>query len=752
MRVPLGQYIIKLKLFTNNSLWKSQNQNIQNIQIIAPISLYLPIMKTQEFYIDFISNALGISKQQVKAALNLFEEGATIPFVARYRKEVTNNLDEVQLSDIQKWNKKLIEIEARKETILASIEEQGKLTPELRKKIEQSYDLNEIEDLYLPYKRRRKTRGDIAKEKGLEPFAKIIYDQKETKIFVIAEKFLSDQVQSIQDAFDGAKDIIAEWVSEDDQLRESLRSTFRKSAIITSKVVKAKAEEATLYKDYFEFNEPINKCPSHRYLAMMRGEKEGFLRVIVDIEMEPAIFNIEKKHIQSNGESASIISEAILDSYKRLIIPSVENQIRTEYKEKADAEAIAVFVENLRQLLLAAPLGQKNVLAIDPGFRTGCKVVCIDAKGDLVHNTNIYPHEPQRQVQQAKDLIKDLVYEYQIDAIAIGNGTASRETKSVVDAIGLDKKINVFVVSENGASIYSASDLAREEFPDKDVTVRGAISIGRRLMDPLAELVKIDPKSIGVGQYQHDVDQSMLKDSLDSTVMSCVNSVGVNLNTASKHLLNYVSGLGPTMAQNIVNFRTENGPFTSRQQLLKVPRLGAKSFEQAAGFLRIREADNLLDNTGVHPESYSIVNTMSKDLGVTIDKLIEDKELRKSIKLANYTTDKIGLPTLQDIMKELEKPGLDPRGEAKVFSFAEGISKMEDLREGMVLPGIVTNMTNFGAFVDIGIKGDAMLHISQITRKFIKSPSEVLKLQQAVNVKILIIDKERKRVNLTMLF
>jgi protein Tex len=752
MRAPLGQYIIKLKLFTNNSLWKSQNQNIQNIQIIAPISLYLPIMKTQEFYIDFISNALGISKQQVKAALNLFEEGATIPFVARYRKEVTNNLDEVQLSDIQKWNKKLIEIEARKETILASIEEQGKLTPELRKKIEQSYDLNEIEDLYLPYKRRRKTRGDIAKEKGLEPFAKIIYDQKETKIFALAEKFLSDQVQSTQDAFDGAKDIIAEWVSEDDQLRESLRSTFRKSAIITSKVVKAKAEEATLYKDYFEFNEPINKCPSHRYLAMMRGEKEGFLRVIVDIEMEPAIFNIEKKHIQSNGESASIISEAILDSYKRLIIPSVENQIRTEYKEKADAEAIAVFVENLRQLLLAAPLGQKNVLAIDPGFRTGCKVVCIDAKGDLVHNTNIYPHEPQRQVQQAKDLIKDLVYEYQIDAIAIGNGTASRETKSVVDAIGLDKKINVFVVSENGASIYSASDLAREEFPDKDVTVRGAISIGRRLMDPLAELVKIDPKSIGVGQYQHDVDQSMLKDSLDSTVMSCVNSVGVNLNTASKHLLNYVSGLGPTMAQNIVNFRTENGPFTSRQQLLKVPRLGAKSFEQAAGFLRIREADNLLDNTGVHPESYSIVNTMSKDLGVTIDKLIEDKELRKSIKLANYTTEKIGLPTLQDIMKELEKPGLDPRGEAKVFSFAEGISKMEDLREGMVLPGIVTNMTNFGAFVDIGIKGDAMLHISQITRKFIKSPSEVLKLQQAVNVKILIIDTERKRVNLTMLF
>lgn len=653
---------------------------------------------------------------------------------------------------LQKWNKKLIEIEARKETILASIEEQGKLSPELRSKIENSYDLNEIEDLYLPYKKRRKTKADLAKEKGLEPLAKTIFEQKTNNIYTLAEKYLNDQVLSLDDAIQGAKDIIAEWISEDESIREYLREKFRKTSIITSKVVKSKAEEASLYKDYFEFNESLSKCPSHRYLAMMRGEKEGFLRVIVDIEMEVAIDYISRKYIFSKGESASLMSESIEDSYKRLIVPSVENQIRTEYKEKADKDAIAVFTENLRQLLLASPLGQKNILAIDPGFRTGCKVVCIDDKGDLAHNSTIYPHEPQSQLFQAKETIKNLVYQYHIDAIAIGNGTASRETKEMVDAIKFDKKVNVFVVSENGASIYSASDVAREEFPDKDVTVRGAISIGRRLMDPLAELVKIDAKSIGVGQYQHDVDQSMLKESLDSTVISCVNSVGVNLNTASKHLLAYVSGLGPTMSSNIITFRSENGPFTSRQQLLKVPRLGAKAYEQCAGFLRIREAENPLDNTGVHPESYGVVNKMAKDLGVTIEKLIEDKELKKNIKLTDYINEKIGLPTLQDIMKELEKPGLDPRGEAKAFSFADGIKTLDDLREGMVLPGIVTNLTNFGAFVDIGIKGDAMLHISQISRKFIKSPSEVLKLQQIVNAKILNIDSERKRVNLTLLF
>ncbi len=709
-------------------------------------------MESQDFYIDFISNSLGISKQQIKAALTLFADGATIPFVARYRKEATNNLDEVQLDNIQKLNKKLNDLDTRKETILASIEEQGKLTPELRKKIEDSYDSNEIEDLYLPYKKRRKTKADVAKELGLEPLAKTIYEQREKNIYTIAEKYLTDQVTSLDAALQGAKDIIAEWVSEDENLREYLRVQFRKSAIITSKVVKTKQAEATLYKDYFEFNEVLHKSPSHRYLAMMRGENEGLLRVIVDIDQEQAINYICNKHITSNGESASLIGEAVEDSYKRLIVPSIENQIRNEYKEKADLEAIKVFTENARQLLLAPPLGQQNVLGIDPGFRTGCKVVVIDAKGDLLHNTTIFPHEPQNQTNAAKDILKGLAYQYNVHAIAIGNGTASRETKSVVDAIKFDTKVNVFVVSENGASIYSASEVAREEFPNHDVTVRGAISISRRLMDPLAELVKIDPKSIGVGQYQHDVDQTLLKESLDTTVVSCVNSVGVNLNTASKHLLNYISGLGPTMSQNIVNFRTENGPFTSRQQLLKVPRLGAKAFEQCAGFLRIKEANNPLDNTGVHPESYIIVNKMANDLGVSIDKLIDDKELRRKIKLTNYISDKTGLPTLQDIMKELEKQGLDPRGEAKVFSFAEGVRTMDDLREGMTLPGIVTNMTNFGAFVDIGIKGDAMLHISQITRKFIKSPSEVLKLQQAVEVKILSIDTERKRVNLTMLF
>jgi protein Tex len=709
-------------------------------------------MKTQEFYIDFISNALGIRQTQVKSALNLMSEGATIPFIARYRKEATNNLDEVQLADIQKWNKKLIDIESRKESILASIEEQGKLTPELRKKIEESYDANEIEDLYLPYKKRRKTKADMAKEKGLEPLAKTIYEQNNVKIYSLAETFINDQVTTADEAIQGAKDIIAEWVSEDENLREYLRVQFRKHAIVTSKVVKAKQAEASLYKDYFEFDEPLHKCPSHRYLAMMRGENEGFLRVIVDIDQGNALHYINEKHIHSNGEAARLVEEAIEDSYKRLIVPSIENQIRSEYKEKADADAIKVFTENARQLLLAPPLGQQHVLAIDPGFRTGCKVVCLDAKGDLVHNTTIYPHEPQCQVAQAKDILRGLAYQYNVNAIAIGNGTASRETKELVDATPFDNKINVFVVSENGASIYSASDVAREEFPDKDVTVRGAISIGRRLMDPLAELVKIDPKSIGVGQYQHDVDQTMLKESLDNTVVSCVNSVGVNLNTASKHLLTYVSGLGPTMSQNIVNFRSENGPFTSRQQLLKVPRLGAKAYEQCAGFLRIREAENPLDNTGVHPESYDVVNSMAKNLSVTIDNLISDKEIRRKIKLQDYTNDKIGMPTLLDIMKELEKPGLDPRGEAKVFSFAEGIKTLEDIREGMVLPGIVTNMTNFGAFVDIGIKGDALLHISQITRKFIKSPSEVLKLQQVVNVKVLTIEEERKRVNLTMLF
>jgi protein Tex len=709
-------------------------------------------MKNLELYIELISNELNISKNQIDKTLKLLSEGSTIPFISRYRKEITGNLDEVQVDGISKLSKKLEDIDNRKETILKAIEEQGKLTDELRHRIEQSYDLNELEDLYLPYKKRRKTRADIAKEKGLEPLATIIFEQKDINISKIAEGYINDQVLSGQEAIQGAKDIIAEIINENESAREYLRNKFRKSAIISSKVLKGKEEEAKqTYKDYIEFGEDLSKCPSHRYLAMMRGEKEGFLRVIIDIDQTEAVQFLSTLFVTNSNECSDIVHQALEDSYKRLMVVSLENQIRTEYKAKADKEAITVFSDNARQLLLAAPLLNKKVMAIDPGFRTGCKVVCLDDKGDFLKYETIFPHEPQRQWEQSIDTLKGLVYKHEITAIAIGNGTASRETKDLVQSIKFSSPVDIFMVSENGASIYSASEVAREEFPDKDVTVRGAISIGRRLMDPLAELVKIDPKSIGVGQYQHDVDQSMLKDSLDTTVMLCVNSVGINLNTASKHLLSYVSGLGPILSSNIVKYRSENGPFKSREELLKVPRLGAKAYEQAAGFLRIRDGKSPLDNTGVHPESYAVVDAFSKDLGVNIEKLISDKKLRQSIKLNNYVSEKTGLVTLQDIMKELDKPGLDPRGEAQSFSFAEGVKSLEDLREGMELPGIVTNMTNFGAFVDIGIKGDALLHISQISRKFIKSPAEVLKLHQSVKVTVMSIDYERKRVNLTML-
>jgi protein Tex len=708
-------------------------------------------MKTSEFYIKLISSELAIKEGQIEKTLNLLQDGATIPFISRYRKEVTGNLDEVQVDDIAKLFKKYTDLDTRKETILASIEEQGKLTEELRNRITNSYNSNEIEDLYLPYKKRRKTRADIAKEKGLEPLALTILDQKINDLKTEAKKYINEAVASEFEAIQGAKDIIAERINEDEQLRDWLRNNFRKTAIITSKSFKDKEAEASLYKDYFEFSEALSKCPSHRYLAMMRGEKEGFLRVIIDIDKELAIEYIEKEFVESRNECGQAIKEAIEDGYKRLIVVSIENQIRNEYKEKADKEAVGVFVENLRQLLLASPLSNKSILSIDPGFRTGCKVVCLNRNGDFLSYDNIFPHEPQNSKEASINTLKHLVYEHEIEAIAIGNGTASRETKALVDAIKFDRKVSIFVVSENGASIYSASEVAREEFPDKDVTVRGAISIGRRLLDPLAELVKIDPKSIGVGQYQHDVDQTMLRESLDTTVMLCVNSVGININTASKHLLTYVSGLGPILSNNICKYRSENGPFKSRKELLSVPRLGVKAYEQAAGFLRIRDAENPLDNTAVHPEAYAVVYEIAKDNGVSVESLIENRDLRKKIDLKKYINDKIGLPTLQDIMKELEKPGLDPRGEAKVFSFADGITKLEDLREGMMLPGIVTNMTNFGAFVDIGIKGDAMLHISQITRKFIKSPAEVLKLQQTLEVKVMSIDYERKRVNLTLI-
>ncbi|MBP6396749.1 MAG: RNA-binding transcriptional accessory protein [Saprospiraceae bacterium] len=706
---------------------------------------------TESFYLPYIANAVGVRQDQVKKTLELLQGGATIPFIARYRKEVTSHLDEVQIGDIQKKFQKLEELVARKQTVIEAIDSQGKLTPELRDRIEKCMDPIELEDIYLPYKKKRKTRADIAREKGLDDLAQLILQQREKNIFGFAKKFINELVSNEEEALQGARDIIAETVNEEESCRDYLRSVFRKHGVISSKVVKTKAEEAVVYKDYFEFAEPVQRCPSHRYLAMMRGEQEGMLRVFIDIDEERAVAWLERKFIFTRGDAADQISLAIADGYKRLMVPSIENQIRTEYKEKADEEAIKVFSENLRQLLLAAPLGQKSILALDPGFRTGCKLVCLNERGDLIHNSTIYPHPPQNQWSESQAAIRALVDRYDVDSIAIGNGTASRESRDLVEGIRFDKPIKIFVVSENGASIYSASEAAREEFPDKDVTVRGAISIGRRLMDPLAELVKIDPKSIGVGQYQHDVDQIRLKESLDMTVMSCVNSVGINLNTASKHLLMYVSGLGPTLSQNIVKFREEKGGFTSRNQLKEVPRLGEKAYEQCAGFLRIKDANDPLDNTAVHPESYGVVSKMASDMGVSVKQLIEDPVLRKKIELSRYVTEKTGLPTLQDILKELEKPGLDPRGEARAFAFDASVKTIEDVRAGMLLPGIVTNLTAFGAFVDIGVKQDGLLHISQITRKFIKSPAEVLKLHQELNVKVIEVDVARKRINLSLL-
>lgn len=708
-------------------------------------------MMTESFYLPYIANAVGVRQDQVKKTLELLQGGATIPFIARYRKEVTSHLDEVQIGEIQKKYQKLEELVARKQTVLEAIESQGKLTPELRDRIEKCMDPIELEDIYLPYKKKRKTRADIAREKGLDALAQLILQQKEKNIFGAAKNFINELVPNEEEALQGARDIIAETVNEEESCRDYLRTVFRKHGVISSKVVKTKAEEAIVYKDYFEFSEPVPRCPSHRYLAMMRGEQEGMLRVFIDIDEERAVAWLERKFIFTRGDAADQISLAIADGYKRLMVPSIENQIRTEYKEKADEEAIKVFSENLRQLLLAAPLGQKSILALDPGFRTGCKLVCLNERGDLIHNSTIYPHPPQNQWSESQAAIRALVDRYNVDSIAIGNGTASRESRDLVEGIRFDRQVKIFVVSENGASIYSASEAAREEFPDKDVTVRGAISIGRRLMDPLAELVKIDPKSIGVGQYQHDVDQLRLKESLDMTVMSCVNSVGINLNTASKHLLMYVSGLGPTLSQNIVKFREEKGGFTSRNQLKEVPRLGEKAYEQCAGFLRIKDAHDPLDNTAVHPESYGVVAKMASDMGVTVKQLIEDPVLRKKIELSRYVTEKTGLPTLQDILKELEKPGLDPRGEARAFAFDATVKTIEDVRAGMLLPGIVTNLTAFGAFVDIGVKQDGLLHISQITRKFIKSPAEVLKLHQELNVKVIEVDVARKRINLSLL-
>jgi uncharacterized protein len=701
-------------------------------------------------HVQLISSELNIPNKQVFNTVNLLHEGSTIPFISRYRKEQTGSLDEVQITSIRDRLSKLEELAKRKETVLSTIDEQGKLTDELRKRIEECYDPVILEDIYLPYKPKRRTRATIAKEKGLEPLAEIIMKQTEYDVEGIAKKFITDEVPNVEEALAGARDIIAEWISESERARNIARSHFRRNAIIKSKVVKGKEADGVKFSDYFAWEEPINKCASHRFLAMRRGQSEGFLKVSIIPKADDVMDDLSKAFVKVDNPSADQVDFAIEDSYKRLIEPSIENEFTAELKEKADDEAIRVFAENLRQLLLSSPLGQKNVLAIDPGYRTGCKVVCLDSQGNLKHNETIYPHPPQNESGKAMSKISALVDSYKIDAVAIGNGTASRETEAFVKRIRFNRDVLVFVVSEDGASIYSASSVAREEFPEYDVTVRGAISIGRRLMDPLAELVKIDPKSIGVGQYQHDVDQPKLKQGLDNVVESCVNHVGVNLNTASKHLLTYISGLGPQLAKNIVDFRRENGNFTSRTQLKKVARLGDKAFEQSAGFLRISEAKNPLDNSAVHPESYHVVEQMAKDLGCSVVDLLKDEELRKKIDINRYVTSKIGLPTLKDIMAELAKPGRDPRQGIKVFEFAEGIYSINDLHVGMILPGIVTNITNFGAFVDVGVKQDGLVHISQLADKFVSNPNDVVKLHQHVTVKVVEVDAARKRIQLTM--
>lgn len=697
-----------------------------------------------------ISTALNITERQVESTLNLLNEGATIPFISRYRKEMTGGLDEVQIGNIKERYDKLCEITKRKETIINTIEEQNKLTPELKKRIEETWESSTLEDIYLPFKPKRKTKAEIARQKGLEPLAITLMMQRENNPEEKAAQFLKNGLKDINEAIKGAQDIVAEMVNEDEQARNTVRNLFGRQAVISSKVIKGKEEEAIKYRDYFDFSEPLKRCSSHRLLAIRRGESEGLLKVSISPDDEECVGRLERMFIRSNNACARYVAEALQDAYKRLLKPSIETETGNLSKEKADDEAIRVFTENLKQLLLAAPLGQKRVLGIDPGFRTGCKVVCLDAQGNLLHNENIYPHPPVNKTGEAASKIRKMVEAYNIEAIAIGNGTASRETEEFITNQQFDRKLQVFVVSEQGASIYSASKVARDEFPDYDVTVRGAVSIGRRLMDPLAELVKIDAKSIGVGQYQHDVDQTKLKKALDQTVENCVNQVGVNLNTASSHLLTYISGLGPQLALNITNYRAENGAFASRKELMKVPRMGAKAFEQCAGFLRIPNAKNPLDNTAVHPESYHIVEKMAKDLGCTVAELIANKELRGRIDLKQYITSTVGLPTLNDIMQELDKPGRDPRETAKMFEFDRSIRTLDDLREGMILPGIVGNITNFGAFVDLGIKENGLIHLSQMADRYISDPSEVVSIHQHITVKVLSIDKERKRIQLTL--
>jgi len=701
-------------------------------------------------HIKLIAKKLQLNDWQVENTIRLLDDGATIPFISRYRKEVTGSLNEVQLTEIRDEYERLKELDKRRQAIIKSIEEQEKMTPELLDKIDMALTMSELEDLYLPYKPKRRTRATIAKEKGLEPFALWLLKQTAGSAEDEAEKYLSDNVADAAEALAGARDIIAEMVSESEPVRSGLRRLYDREAVVTSKVTKGKEVEGIKYSDYFDWSEPLRKCPSHRLLAMRRGEEEGFLRITVTTDDEQATEIAEKVFLKGNNESSRQVRQAIGDCWERLLAPSMETEFRKISKEKADEEAIRVFADNLRQLLLASPLGEKSVLALDPGYRTGCKVVCLDKQGAMLHHDVIYPHPPQNETAKSVSKLLEMTDKYHIEAIAIGNGTASRETEDFVKRyIPAVSGIKVFVVSEAGASVYSASKTARDEFPDYDVTVRGAVSIGRRLMDPLAELVKIDPKSIGVGQYQHDVDQTRLHSSLDEVVISCVNAVGVEVNTASPHLLTYVSGLGPQLAQNIIEYRTQNGPFKSRRELIKVKRMGDKAFEQSAGFLRIRNASNPLDTSAVHPESYYIVEKMATDLGCTVRDLITDPEKRKSIKPDKYVSDKIGLPTLKDIMQELAKPGRDPRSEIKEFSFAD-IHTMEDVKEGMVVPGIVTNITKFGAFVDIGVKQDGLVHVSHMADRYVDDPSKVVKLHQHVMVKVIGVDLQRKRIQLSM--
>lgn len=701
-------------------------------------------------YPDLIAKALQLPLPQVRNTIGLLESGATIPFISRYRKEMTGGLNEVQITDVKNWLDKLTELKARKDTILNALEKQEKLTPELKARIESSWDSNEIEDIYLPHKPKRVTRAEMARKKGLEPLAKLIAAQKEPFLSGRVPAFVQGEVKDEEDALSGARDIIAEWVNENERTRNQVRFAFRQ-AVISAKVIKGKEEDGAKYRNYFQFEEKLSRCQSHRLLAVRRGEEEGFLRVsIAPADDDACLESLYRQYKRNNGACWEQFQLAIDDAYKRLLKPSIESEFAKSSKLKADEEAIRVFADNLRQLLLAPPLGQKRVLGIDPGYRTGCKVVCLDAQGNLLHNETIYPHPPKNERKKAEIKIQHLVEAYNIDAISIGNGTASRETEEFITNIRYTKPVKVFVVSEDGASVYSASAVARAEFPEYDVTVRGAVSIGRRLMDPLAELVKIDPKSIGVGQYQHAVDQALLKKSLDQTVESCVNLVGVNVNTASKELLTYISGLGPVLAQNIVQYRVENGPFVCRKDLKKIPRLGEKAFEQCAGFLRIPNGSNPLDNSAVHPESYPVVEKMAADLHCTVGELMKRKELKQQIRLEKYQTDQIGMPTLQDIMKELDKPGRDPRSEIQEFSFNPDIHTIDDLQEGMILPGIVTNITNFGCFVDVGIKENGLVHISELADRFVSNPADVVSIHQHVQVRVLSIDTTRKRVQLSM--